>query len=207
MKGNDHMSLYLIPIQTALFVFPILAVILTIPYILHQYRHYGATLPLRILIVFSFIFYLLCCYFLVSLPLPPIEEVAHYTTPKMQLIPFASLKDISLTTSFVWDDPTTYLTALNEFSVLQVLFNIFMTMPFGIYLHYYFVYSFKKTMLCSFLLSLSFECLQLSGLFVIYPRPYRLFDVDDLITNTLGGVIGYGLTPIVAHFLPSRKTG
>ena len=199
------MSLYLIPIQTALFVFPILAVILTIPYILHQYRHYGATLPLRILIVFSFIFYLLCCYFLVSLPLPPIEEVAHYTTPKMQLIPFASLKDISLTTSFVWDDPTTYLTALNEFSVLQVLFNIFMTMPFGIYLHYYFEYSFKKTMLCSFLLSLSFECLQLSGLFFIYPRPYRLFDVDDLITNTLGGVIGYGLTPIVAHFLPSRE--
>ena len=199
------MSLYLIPIQTALFVFPILAVILTIPYILHQYRHYGATLPLRILIVFSFIFYLLCCYFLVSLPLPPIEEVAHYTTPKMQLIPFASLKDISLTTSFVWDDPTTYLTALNEFSVLQVLFNIFMTMPFGIYLHYYFEYSFEKTMLCSFLLSLSFECLQLSGLFFIYPRPYRLFDVDDLITNTLGGVIGYGLTPIVAHFLPSRE--
>ena len=60
-------------------------------------------------------------------------------------------------------------------------------------------------MLCSFLLSLSFECLQLSGLFFIYPRPYRLFDVDDLITNTLGGVIGYGLTPIVAHFLPSRE--
>lgn len=199
------MSAYLIPIETALFVFPILAVILTIPYILNQYRHYGATLPFRVVIVFSFIFYLLCCYFLVSLPLPPMEEVAHYTTPKMQLIPFASLKDISLTTSLVWNDPSTYLTALNEFSVLQVLFNILMTIPFGIYLHYYFEYSFKKTMLLSFLLSLSFECLQLSGLFFIYPRPYRLFDVDDLITNTLGGVIGYAITPVVAYFLPSRE--
>lgn len=199
------MSAYLIPIQTALIVFPLLAVILTIPYIIHQYRTYGATLPLRILIVFSFIFYLLCCYFLVSLPLPPIDEVAQYTTPKMQLIPFASLKDITLTTSLVWDDPSTYLKALNEPSVLQVLFNILMSIPFGIYLRYYFNVTFKKTLLFSFLLSLSFECLQLSGLLFVYPRPYRLFDVDDLITNTLGGVIGYGVSPLMEHMLPSRE--
>lgn len=199
------MSAYLIPIQTALIVFPLLAVILTIPYIIHQYRTYGATLPLRILIVFSFIFYLLCCYFLVSLPLPPIEEVAQYTTPKMQLIPFASLKDITLTTALVWDDPSTYLKALNEPSVLQVLFNILMSIPFGIYLRYYFNVTFKKTLLFSFLLSLSFECLQLSGLLFVYPRPYRLFDVDDLITNTLGGVIGYAISPLIEHILPSRE--
>lgn len=199
------MSAYLIPIQTALIVFPILAVLLTIPYIMHQYRTYGATLPLRIVIIFSFIFYLLCCYFLVSLPLPPIEEVAHYTTPKMQLIPFDSLRDISFSTSLVWDDPSTYLKALNEPSVLQVLFNILMCIPFGVYLHYYFRFSFRKTLLFSFLLSLSFECLQLSGLLFIYPRPYRLFDVDDLITNTLGGMIGYGISLIIARILPTRE--
>ena len=199
------MSAYLIPIQTALTVFPLLAVILTIPYIIHQYRTYGATLPLRILIVFSFIFYLLCCYFLVSLPLPPIDEVAQYTTPKMQLMPFASLKDITLSSSLVWDDPSTYLKALNEPSVLQVVFNIVMTIPFGIYLRYYFNVTFKKTLLFSFLLSLSFECLQLSGLLFVYPRPYRLFDVDDLITNTMGGVIGYAISPLIEHILPSRE--
>lgn len=198
------MSAYLIPIQTALFLFPLLALLLTIPYILHQYRTYGATLPIRVLIVFSFIFYLLCCYFLVSLPLPPMKEVANYTTPTMQLVPFASLKEITLTTSLVWNDPSTYLTALNEPSLLQVLFNLLMTIPFGVYLRYYFRYSLKKTFLISFLLSLSFECLQLSGLFFLYPRPYRLFDVDDLITNTLGGLLGYGLTPLLVHFLPTR---
>lgn len=199
------MSAYLIPIQTALTVFPLLAVILTIPYIIHQYRTYGATLPLRILIVFSFIFYLLCCYFLISLPLPPIDEVAQYTTPRMQLMPFASLKDITLSSSLVWDDPSTYLKALNEPSVLQVVFNIVMTIPFGIYLRYYFNVTFKKTLLFSFLLSLSFECLQLSGLLFVYPRPYRLFDVDDLITNTMGGVIGYAISPLIEHILPSRE--
>lgn len=199
------MNAYLLPIQTAILVFPILAFLLTIPYILHQYRTYGATLPSRILLVFSFIFYLLCCYFLVSLPLPPIEEVRAYTTPTMQLVPFASLKEISMTTSLIWDDPSTYLTALNEPSMLQVLFNILMCIPFGVYLRYYFQFSLKKTIGFSFLLSLSFELLQLSGLLFLYPRPYRLFDVDDLITNTLGGLIGYGITPLLVHFFPSRE--
>lgn len=199
------MSAYIIPIQTALFVFPILAIMLTIPYILHQYRHYGATLPLRILIVFSFIFYILCCYFLVSLPLPPIEEVAHYTTPIMRLTPFASYQEAIVNSPLIWNDPSTYLQSITEPAFLQIAFNILMTVPFGIYLHYYFNYSFKKTMLFSFLLSLSFECLQLSGLFFIYPRPYRLFELDDLFNNTLGGVIGYAITPLIAYFLPSRE--
>lgn len=44
-------------------------------------------------------------------------------------------------------------------------------------------------------LSLVFELTQLSGLFGLYPRPYRLADVDDLMTNTLGGMVGYWLRP------------
>lgn len=199
------MSVYLIPITAALFIFPFLAALFTIPYIIMQYRRYGSILFLRVLIVYSFIFYLLCAYFLVSLPLPPIEEVRHYTKPIMQLIPFKSLQDFTTTTSLVWNDPSTYLTAFNEPSLYLILFNILLTVPFGVYLRYYFQYSWKKTLLCSFLLSLSFECLQLSALFGIYPRPYRLFDVDDLITNSLGGICGYAVTPLFVHFLPTRS--
>ncbi|MFQ7537895.1 MAG: VanZ family protein [Clostridium sp.] len=175
------MSVYLIPLQSALLLFPFLAAIITLPYIIIQYRKYGSILPIRVLIVYSFIFYLLCAYFLVILPLPPIEEVASYTKPVMQLIPFASLKEFTMNSSLIWNDPSTYLTALNEPSLYLILFNILLTIPFGIYLRYYFQCGWKKTLLFTFLLTLSFECLQLSALFGIYPRPYRLFDVDDLI--------------------------
>lgn len=199
------MSAYLIPIQTALLLFPFLAVIITLPYIIMQYRTYGSILPIRVLIVYSFIFYLLCAYFLVFLPLPPIEEVAAYTSPTMQLIPFASLKEFSMSSSLVWNDPSTYLVALNEPSLYLILCNILLTVPFGVYLRYYFQCNWKKTLLFTFLLTLSFECLQLSALFGIYPRPYRLFDVDDLITNTLGGMLGYAITPIFSRFLVSRE--
>ena len=199
------MSVYLIPLQSALLLFPFLAAIITLPYIIMQYRKYGSILPIRVLIVYSFIFYLLCAYFLVLLPLPPIEEVASYTKPIMQLIPFASLKEFTMNSSLIWNDPATYLTALNEPSLYLIVFNILLTVPFGVYLRYYFQCSWKKTLLFTFLLTLSFECLQLSALFGYYPRPYRLFDVDDLITNTLGGMLGYAITPVFAHFLVSRS--
>lgn len=43
----------------------------------------------------------------------------------------------------------------------------------------------------SFLLSLFYETSQLTALFGIYPGPYLLADVEDLICNTLGGAAGW----------------
>lgn len=198
------MSVYLIPIGTALLIFPLLTAFITLPYIILQYRKYGSISPMRVAVIYSFIFYLLCAYFLVIMPLPPMEEVAQYTKPIMQLVPFESLREFSVSTSLVWNDPSTYWTAFNEPSLFLIVFNIFLTIPFGMYLRYYFQFSWKKTLCFSFALTLSFELLQISALLGIYPRPYRLFDVDDLITNTLGGMLGYVLTPLITHFLPTR---
>lgn len=83
--------------------------------------------------------------------------------------------------------------------------NVLLLIPFGIYLRYYFRLSFMKTMIASFCLSLFFELTQLSGLYFIYPRPYRLFDVNDLVTNTLGGIIGFVVTPLFTFMLPTRR--
>ena len=53
-------------------------------------------------------------------------------------------------------------------------------------------------------MSLFFELTQLSGLYFIYPRGYRLFDIDDLLLNTFGGFLGYFLGTFFLKFLPSR---
>ncbi len=50
-----------------------------------------------------------------------------------------------------------------------------------------------------------FEFTQLTGLYFIYPSPYRVFDVDDLIMNTLGAIIGYFIMNFIKGFLPSRQ--
>lgn len=84
----------------------------------------------------------------------------------------------------------TWIAALKAPTVIQPVFNIFLTLPFGFYMKYYFQRSWKQTILLTFCLSLFFELTQLSGLYGFYPRPYRLFDVDDLLLNTTGGIVG-----------------
>ncbi len=195
---------YIVAIKTAVFAFPILAFLFTIPFILNQYHKYGAIHYFRVLIIYSFILYLITAYFLVILPLPTFEEAANMTGPITQLIPFTfvsdMVKNIGEITNF-----NTFVDFFKKSSVYVVLFNIILTVPFGMYLRYYFEYSFKKTLLFSFLLSLFFEITQLTGLYFIYPRPYRLFDVDDLLLNTLGGILGYLIMGIFKRFLPSRE--
>lgn len=195
---------YIYSIKTAIFVFPFIALLFTIPFILRQYHKYGSINPFRVLIVYSFILYMLCIYFLVILPLPKREEVI-YKPDMIKLIPFGFIGDIIKESSLVLNDPKTYLTALKEPCFYTVIFNIFMTIPFGMYLRYYFKSSFKKTTFLSFLLSLFFETTQITGLYFIYPYPYRVFDVDDLIMNTLGGMIGYFLMGGIDNFLPTRE--
>ena len=94
---------------------------------------------------------------------------------------------------------------MNLSSFYVPLFNILLTIPFGMYLRYFFKYDLKKTILASFLLSMFFELTQLSGLYFIYSRNYRLFDVDDLILNTFGGICGYIIFRPFNNILPKRE--
>ena len=197
---------YLISIKTAIFIFPIIAILITIPFILWQYHKYGSIHPLRVMIIYLFVLYLLCAYFLVILPLPSRESVLQNPKWMSRLIPFFFLLDIIRESPLKLTDPTTYLKTITEPSVYIVVFNILLFIPFGMFLRYYLNTSWKKTLWYSFLLSLFFELTQLSGLYFIYPRPYRLFDVDDLILNTTGGMIGFVIMKQLARFFPTRET-
>ena len=199
------MSTFSYAIKMAIILFPIVALIFTIPYIIYQYHKYGSISSYRSIIVYSFLLYLMSAYFLVILPLPSIETVSQMTTPSYNLIPFHFISEILSLSTFSASDFATYFPTLQNPTVYESLFNIILTVPFGIYLHYYFEFDFKKTVFYTFCLTLFFEITQLSGLYFIYPRGYRVFDVDDLILNTLGGIIGYFLAFIPIKFLPTRK--
>ncbi|MGX7200332.1 VanZ family protein [Enterococcus nangangensis] len=199
------MSAYIYPIKMALVIFPFLALLLSFPLFIKEYRKYGSFPVIKGVLIYSFIFYLLTAFFLTMLPLPSKEVVAQMTSPRIQLIPFANVQAFLRDTFLNWREPSTYLPAMKQSVFLEPLFNIFLTIPFGIYLRYYFRCSLKKTVLLSFCLSLFFEVTQFTGLYFIYPRPYRLADVNDLINNTLGGLIGFALAPLLAKILPTRQ--
>lgn len=199
------MGTYKTVILEAFLFFPVVAFLITVPYLVHSYRKYGSALGLRTVIVYSFVLYLMCVYFLVVLPLPPIEQVAAMTTPYVQLVPFGWVADTIKEGREALDAGGGYLSLVFNRGFFQAFFNMVMTVPFGMYLRYYFKCGLLKTTMLSLGLSLFFELTQLSGLYGLYPRPYRIFDVDDLMLNTLGGVVGYGLVGPLMKVLPSRE--
>ncbi|AQW20869.1 teicoplanin resistance protein VanZ [Lentilactobacillus curieae] len=199
------MSQYIHVVMTAAVAFPFIAILITFPILLINYHKYGSIPKWNIFMLYTFVFYLLCAYFLIILPLPPLSYVEHLTTPKYNLKPFTFILEFIKYNPFSPLHPGTWVAALKAPTVIQPVFNMVLTVPFGLYLRYYFKRNIKQTILISFLLSLFFEITQLSGLYGIYPRPYRLFDIDDLMLNTLGGVIGFLLAGPLLRWLPTRE--
>lgn len=195
---------YMSVIITSVLVFPIIAFLITLPYIIYNYNKFGSILLIRTILIYLFVLYLLSAYFLIIMPLPKIETVRNLTT-KVQLVPFDLLRNIIRTVHFDYKDISTYSKIFKNAYVYQTIYNFLLMVPFGMFLRYYFKCKFKKVLLFTFLLSLFFELTQLTGLYFIYPHAYRLFDVDDLIVNTLGGMFGYLITPLFTKLLPTRE--
>ena len=89
-------------------------------------------------------------------------------------------------------------------SLKQVILNIVMTVPFG------FLYSslkknigMGKVIISTFLLSFVIEIIQL--IMTVFLLHYRSCDVTDLITNMIGGMIGFILYKSVKNKLPFRN--
>ena len=193
---------YIDNIYKGLLVFPFIAALFTLPYAVYQYNRYGSVSKYRTLIIYSFILYMLIAYFMVILPLPDRASTAGNTWQEhLNLIPFRQIW-------LYWHDKVFGVAAFKEYlvsmSLWQLLFNILLTVPFGVYMRYYFKLSLKRTILYSFLLSLFYETSQITALFGIYPGPYRLADIEDLICNTMGGAGGYYIASVFAGVLPGR---
>lgn len=198
------MSEYLIPIDTTIYLFPWIALCFTIPYMIYQYHKYGALLLFRAVIVYSFILYMMCAFFYIILPLPDINAVtANTVSIKMQLQPFQFLKDYQM--QQLYPSSSTGIDRITHSAEFQAGANVLLLVPFGIYMRYYFQRRWWQIVPLSFALSLFYEVTQLTGLYGIYPHPYRIFDVDDLMMNTLGGVIGFVIAPLFTFILPSKE--
>ena len=84
----------------------------------------------------------------------------------------------------------------------QLVLNILMLMPFGMYLRYVCGMDLGRVALVSLAFSAFIELGQLTGLFFLFRGSYRLCDVDDLMLNTLGGLLGGELVRTLEAYLP-----
>lgn len=174
----------------ALQIGPFVALLFALPYTIYGYVRTKSVDVWKCTYFYTFCLYFLCAYFVTWLPLPNSETLAKLkpVSEFIQLVPFQSFLDIERKTLF------------RDLAI--ILFNVALTMPLGYFFKELFHVSLKKAVLAGFLVSLLYEVTQLTGLFFIYPRPYRIFDIDDLIINTLGAYCGYILAPFLSRLLP-----
>ena len=175
----------------ALQIGPFIALIFALPYTVYGYVRNKSVDVWKCTYLYIFCLYFLCAYFVTWLPLPTAETFAKLKPMSefIQLIPFKSFMDIERKT------------LMRDLAI--ILFNVAMTIPLGYFLREFFHVPLKKTVLIGFLTSLLYEVTQLTGLFFIYPRAYRIFDIDDLIINTLGAYLGYVIAPVLSRLLPA----
>ena len=174
---------------------------LLVPYVAVQYRRRGTVGLGRAVLALAALVYVLALVSYVVLPLPQVTAgLCAGGGAGVQLRPGAFLGDIV-------DHGIASPSALaGNPAVQQVVFNVALFVPLGMLVRYLGSRSVAVTAAIGLVVSLLAELTQLTGDWFAFPCAYRLFDVDDLITNTLGALVGALAAPLL-RLVPGQRLG
>ncbi|MDX5562721.1 VanZ family protein [Streptomyces sp. ID05-04B] len=189
------MSTRVEPAVWAALLMSMAAVVLFVPYIAVRYRRRGELGLGNMALAFAGPLYGLALFFYVFAPFPRLRSdfCAAIGVRRPQLVPFHFLHDMAK--SATGNGP---MAMLHNPALTQVLLNVALFIPLGMFVRYMFRRSVPVTAAIGLGVSLLIETTQLTGDWFIYPCPYRLFDVDDLIANGLGGLVGALAAPLLS---------
>lgn len=161
---------------------------LFVPFVALSYRRRGRLTLGRFLLWAAALVYFWAIWTYTLLPVPTIGE---YTCAGVNLNPWAFVDDLRGARS------------VTDFAVLQLALNVLLFAPLGFFLRVLGGRGVVVALLVGFGTSLFIETTQLTGVWGIYPCAYRVFDVDDMLTNTTGAVVG----SVLALLVPRRHWG
>lgn len=149
--------------------------VILVPYLIYHYSKYGSLSFFRTIVIYSLLFYLITAYFLVMLPLKPRSVVTLMKGPVFDLRFLGFIKDLRGLGLLDVQSKSDIVLLITNDRFIEPLFNIFLLIPLGVYLRYYFKRSWYEVIVLGFLCSLVFELSQLSGLFGFYSRRIGCF--------------------------------
>lgn len=189
----------LYPAVAAAFFGALAALCLLVPYVAVQYRRRGAVGLGRSVLALAALVYALALVSYVVLPLPQVTaSLCAGGGAGAQLRPGSFLGDIA---DHGIGGPGAL--AANP-AVQQAVFNVALFVPLGMLVRYLGSRSVAVTTAVGLGVSLLVELTQLTGDWFIFPCAYRLFDVDDLITNTAGALVGALAAPVL-RLVPGQR--
>jgi len=174
--------------------------VLLVPVLVVQSRRYGRLSGWRLLGAAAVAVYGVALLAYTLLPLPSGDLAAwcaRYGVGGPQLRPLQLVTDIRRDTAGLGLGAT-----LRSVAVLQVVFNVLLFVPWGVLARRYLGRGVLGSTLSAAAASLLIETTQATGVFGLIGCAYRLGDVDDLLTNTLGGLLGALAAPLVLGWMP-----
>ncbi|WP_214408124.1 VanZ family protein, partial [Pseudonocardia lacus] len=196
------MSDRVLPALVAVLLGGLVVVLGAIPFVARSYRRDGELRAGRVVLVVATAVYAMALVAYVILPLPAdaaaaCTRFAGASVPQLQ--PFRFVEDARREAG-----GTGAAALLGNPAVLQVLFNVALFVPLGALLRYSRRVPVPLAGLAGLAVSLLVEFTQLTGNWFLHPCPYRLFDVDDLIANTAGALLGALAAPLL-RLLPGQR--
>lgn len=184
----------------AIVIFAGLTLFFGAPFISRQYSRFGRFAGWPALVAAALVLYGTSLVAFTLFPFPDFDGgycANHADRSYWQITPLASLDDIA-----TYAQNNGFIATVTSNAFLQVAMNVVFFVPLGFFLAYRFQRSLPTTTLLAFATSAAIELTQGTGLWGLAPCPYRLADVDDLLTNTAGGVVGWLIARAVRRFLP-----
>ncbi|GAA2821117.1 VanZ family protein [Crossiella cryophila] len=178
-----------------------LALVLFVPYVAVRYRRRGDLGAGDVALAFGFLLYALALIAYVMVPMPPVgpDFCQYYGWVRPQWQPMHVLTEWPAVRT--WRDLPRVAA---DGSFRSFALNVAFFVPLGMFLRHLFRRGFVATVLIGFGVSLLVELTQLTGIWWIYPCPFRIFDVDDLISNTGGTAIGVLFAPLL-RLVPGQR--
>lgn len=177
--------------EIALALWPIASFALSLPILAFLYHRDGRLKPWSAIGAYLSVLYLLALVCFTLYPLPSGTRgpgVTYGVKPNFNPL------------QFIFD-----IRAMGKVAAFQLLANVAFFVPLGFIELRAFGMKFPLASVLAFFCSLTIETTQLTGIFGLYPYSYRMFDVNDLMTNTIGGMLGWGIARVVGIILPVHE--
>lgn len=179
---KNYLSSFGESFELTIFLWPLIALALTLPILLVQYLHDRKIHLGRIVLWYLLALFLLAVAALTLYPLPVGDPTAYCISAQQAIDSGLQLRPFNTFRMAIEGDKQ---------MLIQIVMNVLMFVPLGILLRMILRVRWYSLIIVSLALSVLIEIAQLTGSFGYYPCAYRLFSVDDMIANTVGGVIGF----------------
>lgn len=186
------LSSYLESIRTGFFAFVGVGALVLLPLVALHYYRFGRVEPRRALVLYGLLAYGLVALALIFLPFPARSEVCQ-GEQMLSTTPFQWITDVRNNLTATGRSGIQAVVTSSAF--VQQAFNVALFVPLGVVLRKSYGKGPFAVVAIGFALSLAVEVVQYTGNFGVYPCPYRISDVDDLISNTGGALLGWLVAP------------